>query len=449
MARGDPARGTLTVTESEPSGIDAPYPLRARFRRRVLPILLVVVAALLVLAGWGGRAAIEDVFVDRAGHTAEGLVGMAERVEPDAWRRVIESDPRNGAPPADASEALHTLFSAALGDARFHKLKIYDENGRVLYSSDPGQAGEIEREPLLQEVLRDQESLIAPTELDGAPVYEFYIDLPERPGRPRLVFELYEPAVGIEATLWRNLLPAVAVPAVLLLGVILLMWRMVGRAQADIDARTETLAGLKNRLGRLVSDHAETAVRHSGGDESLASRAIDATLYFADVRDFTGYAEDEPPERVIAFLNALLAVQVEAVRRHGGDVDKFIGDAVLAVFEGPDRAAQAVACAREVLETLAPQDDLPRGIGIGLHDCRVIAGAVGPPERQDFTVIGDGVNVAARMSTVAHAFEIVTDIGTFSRAGRPDGFSAPEELEVKGRSEALRVRRWRPESVAG
>ena len=319
-------------------------------------------------------------------------------------------------------------------------------------------------------MLNDHESLIAPTVLNGAPAYEFYIDLPARPegpaakpggaaarpedppakpGRPRLIFELYEPAVGIEAMLWRNLLPAVAVPAVLLLGVILLMWRMVGRAQADIDARTETLAGLKNRLGRLVSDQAETAVLHSDRDGSLASRAIDATVYFADVRDFTGFAESEPPEQVIAFLNALLAVQVEAVRHHGGDVDKFIGDALLAVFEGPDRAAHAVACAREVLETLAAQDGLPRGIGIGLHDCRVIAGTVGPPERQDFTVIGDGINIAARMSTVAHAFEIVTDIGTFSRAGRPDGFSAPEELEVKGRAEALRVRRWRPESVAG
>ena len=104
--------------------------------------------------------------------------------------------------------------------------------------------------------------------------------------------------------------------------------------------------------------------------------------------------------------------------------------------------------ARAVLETLAAQDGQPRGIGIGLHDCRVIAGAVGPPERQDFTVIGDGVNVAARMSTVAHTLETVTDFGTFSPAGRPEGFTAPEGLEVKGRSEALRVRRWRPESVA-
>jgi adenylate cyclase len=313
----------------------------------------------------------------------------------------------------------------------------------------PGQAGEIEREALLEEVLRDEESLVAPTELDGAPVYEFYIDLPARPARPRLIFELYEPAVGIDAILLRNLLPAVAVPAVLLFGVILLMWRMVWMAQADIDARTETLASLKNRLGRLVSDHAESAVLYSGGGENLASRAIDATLYFADVRDFTGFAEGEPPERVIAFLNSLLAVQVAAIRRHGGDVDKFIGDALLAVFEGPDRAERAVACSREVLETLAGQDGLPRGIGIGLHDCRVIAGAVGPPERQDFTVIGDGVNVAARMSTVAGAFEIVTDIGTFSRAGRPEGFSAPEGLEVKGREEALRVHRWRSEGVAG
>ncbi|MBT5416155.1 MAG: adenylate/guanylate cyclase domain-containing protein [Rhodospirillaceae bacterium] len=440
------------ATNTELDGIDAPYPLRARFRMRVLPVLLAVMAALLVLAGWGGRAVIEDVFLERARHAAEGLAGMAERVAPDAWRRVVESDPRYGAPPPDARDALHALFSAALGDSRLHKLKIYDENGRVLYSSEPRQAGEIEREPLLEDVLRERESVIAPKHLDGVPVYEFYIDLPARPGRPRLVFELYEPAIGIDAILWRNLLPAVMVPAALLLGVILLMWGLVGRAQADIEARTETLAGLKNRLGRLVSNQAGTAALHpdpADPESGLASRAIDATLYFADVRDFTGFAENEPPERVIAFLNTLLAIQVEAIRRHGGDVDKFIGDAVLAVFEGPDRAMQAVACAQDVLATLSAREGLARGIGVGLHDCRVIAGTVGPPERQDFTVIGDGVNVAARLCAVAQSFEIVTDVATLSRAGQPGGFSAPAGLEIRGRAEALRVRRWRPDGAAG
>ena len=57
---------------------------------------------------------------------------MAERVAPDAWRQVVHSDPRDGAPPAAASAALHALFTAALGDARFDKLKIYDANGWVL-----------------------------------------------------------------------------------------------------------------------------------------------------------------------------------------------------------------------------------------------------------------------------------------------------------------------------
>lgn len=439
----------MQADRPDTDGIEAPYPLRARFRTRVLPVLVAVMVALVGLAGWGGRAVIEDVFLDRAGHSAEGLAALAARQAPEAWRSVVESDPRDGAPPADDVAALDAVLRAAIGDTRVHKLKIYDEQGRVLYSTEAGKTGQIEREPLLLEVLRDGESLIAEKELDGKPVYEFYIDLPSRPDRPRLVFELYEPAAGLQAVLWRNLLPAVAIPTVLLLVVVFLMGRMVNRAQADIEARTEALVGLKNRLGHLVSDHAEAAARLSGREGGLASRAIDATLYYADVRDFTGFAENAPPERVIAFLNALLAVQVDAVRRHGGDVDKFVGDAVLAVFEGPDRAERAVACAREVLEALAGREDLERGIGIGLHDCRVIAGTVGPPERQDFTVIGDGVNVAARLCSVAHAFEIVADLATLSRAGQPDGFSAPEGLEVRGRAEALRVRRWRPEGAAG
>ena len=127
-----------------------------------------------------------------------------------------------------------------------------------------------------------------------------------------------------------------------------------------------------------------------------------------------------------------MALQVNILRRHGGDVDKMIGDAVLARF---DAAAQAVAAAREI-QSQAARAGLPRRLGIGIYRGEVISGAIGPEDRRDFTVIGDAVNAAARLCSAAEAGEIVVEASLAD-----DGFKAPETVSVKGRESPIVIRR--------
>ena len=182
--------------------------------------------------------------------------------------------------------------------------------------------------------------------------------------------------------------------------------RLVVLAQRDIDGRAALVADLRERLERLLSGAASRAVRRavsSGG--GIPSTRTRCTLLYADVRDFTAFSEANAPERVVGFLNRLMTIVVDEVGWAGGDVDKMIGDAVLA-RSSAQAEARAVAAAREALRKLEAAD-LPRKIGIGIYTGEVISGTVGSVDRMDFTVIGDSVNLAARLCSAAARGEIV------------------------------------------
>lgn len=420
---------------------ERPFPLRRVFHQRLMPVLLAVVAAMVILGSWGGGHLVEEVYLKVAEQRAAAVAVVAGREAPQAWQALAASQPRDGAPPAWVIDALEPVIADALRGSRLQKIKVYDRFGRILYSSNHADIGAIEiNDALLSVVETGTPELLFKEDDTFGPVYELYV------GADNFLFELYEPVDYLDELLVETLIPAVAGPLALLVGLTALLWHTVVRAQADIDARTNTLVALRRRLERFVSSQALGAARRAGADSgTVQSRLIDVTVFHSDVVDFTGFAEDHPPAAVVAFLNRLMAIQIDVVYRHGGDVDKMIGDAVLAIFDGADRAARAVACARDVLERLAAEPDLPRQVRVGLHDGHVILGAIGPEERQDFTVIGDTVNVAARLCALAQPGEAVADTRTVARAGHPDGFSAAEEVAVKNRTEPLRIRRLRVE----
>jgi class 3 adenylate cyclase len=139
-------------------------------------------------------------------------------------------------------------------------------------------------------------------------------------------------------------------------------------------------------------------------------------------------------------LNDIIGLQVEIIGDHGGDVDKMIGDAVLARFHGAQRAGDAVAAAAKIQEALK-SSHLPRGVAIGICDGPVVAGLIGAGHRRDYTIVGDTVNSAARLCSLAKAGEIIVD--SAAAAMVPDMRFGPEEtVSVKGRQGKLAVRRF-------
>lgn len=431
-----------TRSEEGSSG-EQPFPLQRRFRRHILPLLLVAVAVLSGMVAWTTLRLTSDLYLQAAQQYALMVVDRLQKQDPQAWHAVISHDPRSGRIDPAVVARLRTVLISFLGEERLARLKLFDRHGQVLFSFDPEDVGRFEINDILREVSRTGEPRISFDGEDGkTDVYDSYIAITDAHGATQVVLELFEAADYVDPLLLRTVAAAAVPPALLLLGLVVLLSRIVGQAQREIDSRTGALTALKRRLETLVSSHALGAVEKAD-DDVVTSRVMDATLFYSDVVDFTGYSESHPPQEVVGFLNEVMTVQVEEIQRFGGDVDKMIGDAVLAVFEGADRADRAIACAQSVLRVLATRPDLPRAIRIGIHDGYVIAGAIGPAQRRDFTVIGDSVNVTARLCGLGAAGEVVTDSPTVARAGHPAGFSPPEEQMVRGRSEPVRVRRWR------
>jgi adenylate cyclase len=231
---------------------------------------------------------------------------------------------------------------------------------------------------------------------------------------------------------------------------------------------TATLALVTARARRLLHDGvaAELSVARMGRYFSPAvvaemaeepekferpgGRVQEVAVMFCDIRDFTAMSEGLAPDAVVAFLSDYQAAMVTAVFAHGGTVDKYVGDAVMATFGTPDTApddcARAVACGRAMGRALAELNarraqggQPPIRHGIGLHVGPVVAGNVGSPERLEFTVIGDAVNTAARIAeackTVDRSF-LVSD-AVLARLDAPPPTTALPPLTVAGKARPL------------
>ncbi|MCC7015618.1 MAG: adenylate/guanylate cyclase domain-containing protein [Rhodospirillales bacterium] len=416
---------------------DRPFPLARLFLRRILPGFVLFVAALLGLVIFAVRHTTESIYLEQAQRRAEGIVQAVSTAVPQIWEGFLAG---RALPPGEM-DALREAFAHEAVEFSLIKLNVFDLSGIKQFASDGRGVGRVDTAEGLQRALNKREPSIVRAEGPGhETAYEIYIPFFDADKTLRAVIEMYEPVDYVDDVMLRAIAAPVAVPGALLALLAAVLWRLVARAQADIDARTEAVVSLRRKLETFVSAGAVAAARAAGGAGEIPSRRVRCTLLFSDVRSFTAFSESNPPETVVDFLNRLMALQVRIVRARGGDVDKLIGDALLARFDGAGATARALAAAREVLAEVRAAGLSP-GVGIGVFTGEAIMGAVGPAERRDFTVIGDAVNVAARLCSAAAEGELVADSASAAEA---DAAFAPEEtIRVKGREAALAVRRLR------
>ncbi len=189
----------------------------------------------------------------------------------------------------------------------------------------------------------------------------------------------------------------------------------IGQLKAHFNEMLDGLVEreqIKDTFGRFVSYEIAEKLMNSG-ELKLSGELINATILFSDIRNFTPLSETMDPESLINFLNHYFSFMVQPIQNYGGVVNKFIGDAIMAIFtpsfSASDPSNSALKAALEMREALKEFNNLksypPIGTGIGIHCGSLVAGNVGTQNRMEYTVIGDNVNIAARIESQTKVFK--------------------------------------------
>lgn len=206
----------------------------------------------------------------------------------------------------------------------------------------------------------------------------------------------------------------------------------------------------KERIGDLFGEYVSPKVlaRVQSGDLALSGERRRVTVLFCDIRRFTPLAFAHPPEQVVAYLNRYFSMACEAVGLHGGMVNKFIGDGLLAVFGAPESMPDhAAAAARAALDIAVGAADIvrpdgePTQVGLAVHTGDVVLGTIGSPRRKDYTVIGDTVNLASRIEGLCKELDATILISEAAVDAAGDAISVEPcgEHVVRGRAHPVRL----------
>jgi class 3 adenylate cyclase len=205
---------------------------------------------------------------------------------------------------------------------------------------------------------------------------------------------------------------------------------------------------IKSHLERYVNSQlVEAILLNERGDISLAPAKRDITILFSDIRNFTSKCEELEPEKIVEYLNEYFTHMVEVIFSHGGTVNKFVGDMIVAMFGAP---STLVDSERRAIETAIEMQNRIKQIpvpwirnnfitGIGISSGEVIVGNVGSPQHMDYTAIGDKVNIASRLQSIAKGEQILVSRSIYDATKHLFEFKEIGKVKVKGKKEAIEV----------
>ncbi len=224
---------------------------------------------------------------------------------------------------------------------------------------------------------------------------------------------------------------------------------------SQLSERIRREAMVLSNFQRYFSPNLAAQIASQQAAVQLRGDKKPVVIFFSDIRGFTSMSETMSPDAIATLLTEYFTEMVDIVFEHGGTLDKFMGDAIMALWGAPiaheDDADRAMQCALDQLAVLVKMNEKwkeqgrPRvGIGIGINFGEVFAGNIGSNRRLEYTVIGDAVNTASRLCSSAGPNEILISEAFYRALKRPPPVEALEPIQVKGKSHRLPVYRITP-----
>jgi adenylate cyclase len=363
---------------------------------------------------------------------------------------------------------------------------VTDSSGKVIAHSDLKQIGRALRRPDGATPLGDVVSVQTLSLADHGDVIDFSVPLVFRQVRLGAAYVGFSQAAIAQAVARARMRAFVITVAMLAIGVGGAVWLAAAlarpivqlmqgtRAVAEGDFSVALPVTSRDELGTLTAAFNDMA--KSLGEKEMIKRAFsryvarevvdeilkdpeqlaltgarrDVTVLFCDIRGFTATSELLQPEEVVELLNEFYELMIETTFKYDGTLDKFLGDGVMAVFGAPlyrpDHALMAAKAAlamqagiRELSARRVRTGKPPVSVGIGLNTGEVIAGTVGSDTRMEYTVVGDSVNLAARLESCAVPGQILVSADTYARLNGAVRGQALGRFDVKGKDKWIEV----------
>lgn len=381
-------------------------------------------------------------------------------------------------------------------DVKLEKLQIFSKSGEVIYSSDPKDIGSINRKEYFYGIVAKgslytnmvkKDTTSSDGQIMRSDVVEVYVPLMRGDtfiGAFEIYYDITIRKEKLDKLLSRSITILFAMVSGLLIAVIIALYNAsqatIERMRTNeelmqyrdhleelVEARTVDLKHSNEQLDREIVEHerAEGGLRIFGRyvtpeirDKILDDRIplngekIEATVLFADLRDFTRYVEETDPEEVIRSIRAYFTAMQRTIRRHQGLVIQYAGDEIEAAFGVPlpyeDHAAKAVQAALEMRRSLeelnngrVKEGKMPFRHGIGIHTGELLAGNTGSEDQLSYALIGDTVNLAARLQDLNKGFGTDIILSATTRKHLDDSFELKEltTTEVKGKTRPVEI----------
>lgn len=423
---------------------DRPFPLLQRFEQLVLPPLLLSLGIFLWSVHVQNKTMSESVYVELERNYLQTVVDDLALHDDQLYDFVL-------APDNSGQELPYSLSNLVQGVARESTLRDYlciefiRFDGRRLTgkSNDPS-CQPLEQTVLVQVAMDQRGTLIEDFPRPGDWTVVAPLQIMEKSAQLVAVVTKSTPRLKNNHHQSFKLWAAAAFFALSL--AILVAWLLIRGAQKLINQQVQDLIRLRNQISRYVSGDTVRAVMVSDRNDLPSSRS-EMTLLFMDVRHFSSYAETANLDDIVTLLNDVTSVATTAVEAHGGDVNKVVGDGVLATFSGNERQARALQAAVEIAENITNAAHA-RSVGLGVHNGEVISATLGRGKRRDHTVLGRTVNQASRLCSMAEPGEIITTVDTIpSESAFQTYFGFEETVFLKGHTDPLRVRKYKPQAA--